>query len=90
MFLCDNHWEFLKFSIFQIWNKSSEKHFKKLKYHFLVVSTRIDNAAFPYKTALLETSVKTILPRAESWKFTPRGEMDIMTFLHDILNFFIL
>ena len=29
-------------------------------------------------------------PRAENWNFPPQGEMDILTFLHDILNVFIL
>ena len=29
-------------------------------------------------------------PRAENWKFLPQGEMNILTFLHDISNVFIL
>ena len=29
-------------------------------------------------------------PRAENWKFSPRFEIDILTFLHDILNALIL
>ena len=33
--------------------------FKKLKYHFLVESTKIDNITSPYKTALSEANVKT-------------------------------
>ena len=33
--------------------------FKKLEYHFLDESTKIENITFPYKTALSETSVKT-------------------------------
>ena len=33
--------------------------FKKLEYHFLVESTKIDNITFPYKTALSEANVKT-------------------------------
>ena len=33
--------------------------FKKLEYRFLVESTRIENATFPYKTALSEANVKT-------------------------------
>ena len=28
-------------------------------------------------------------PRTENLKLSPQGEMDIMTFLHDILNIFI-
>ena len=33
--------------------------FKKLEYRFLVESYKIENATFPYKTALSEASVKT-------------------------------
>ena len=33
--------------------------FKKLEYHFVVESTKIDNITFPYKTALSEANVKT-------------------------------
>ena len=33
--------------------------FKKLEYHFLVENTKIENASFPYRTALSEANVKT-------------------------------
>ena len=33
--------------------------FKKLEYHFLVESTKIDNITFPYKTVLSEANVRT-------------------------------
>ena len=33
--------------------------FKKLEYRFLGGSTKIENASFPYKTAISEASVKT-------------------------------
>ena len=33
--------------------------FKKLEYRFLVESTKIENASFPYKTALSGANVKT-------------------------------
>ena len=33
--------------------------FKKLEYHFLVESTKIENASFSYKTAVSEANVKT-------------------------------
>ena len=33
--------------------------FDKLDYCFLVESMKIENASFPYKTAMLETNVKT-------------------------------
>ena len=33
--------------------------FKRLEYRFLVESTKIKNASFPYKTAISEANVKT-------------------------------
>ena len=33
--------------------------FRKLEHFFLVESTNIENASFPYKTAISEASVKT-------------------------------
>ena len=33
--------------------------FKKLEYRFLVESTKIENASFPYKSAIPELNVKT-------------------------------
>ena len=33
--------------------------FKKLEYHFLVESTKIDNITFPYKPTLSKANVKT-------------------------------
>ena len=33
--------------------------FKKLEYRFLVESTKIENASFPYKTAISEANAKT-------------------------------
>ena len=32
---------------------------KKLEYRFSIESTKIENASFPYKTAISETNVKT-------------------------------
>ena len=33
--------------------------YKKLEYHFLVESTKIENASFPYKTTMPEANAKT-------------------------------
>ena len=41
--------------------------FKKLEYRFLVESTEIDNATFPYKTALSEANVKTNKMGSTKW-----------------------
>ena len=59
MFLRNNHWKFWTISILQLWNKFSVKRKPKQEYHFLVESTKIENATFPSKTALSETNVKT-------------------------------
>ena len=37
----------------------NENLFKKLEYRFLVGSIKIENASFPYKTAVSEANVKT-------------------------------
>ena len=41
--------------------------FKKLEYRFLVESTKIENASFPYKTAILEANVKTNKTVTTKW-----------------------
>ena len=46
--------------------------FKKLEYRFLVESTNIENASFPYKIAILEANVK--INRMVSAKWTYRKE----------------
>ena len=43
--------------------------FKKLKYPFLVESTKIKNALFPYKTAISEASVKTNRMVSTKWTY---------------------
>ena len=45
---------------------------KKLEYRFLVDSTKIENASFPYKTAITEANVKT--NRMVTTKWTYRKE----------------
>ena len=46
--------------------------FKKLGYRFLVESTKIEKASFPYKTAISEANIKT--NRMESTKWTYHEE----------------
>ena len=43
--------------------------FKKLEYHFVVESTKIDNITFPYKTALSEANVKTNRMGSIKWAY---------------------
>ena len=57
----------------QIFRKT-QTLFKKMDYRFLVESTKIDNATFPYKTALTEANVK--INRTGSTKWTYHKERD--------------
>ena len=43
--------------------------FKKLEYHFLVESTKIENASFPYKTAISEANAKTNRIMTTKWAY---------------------
>ena len=43
--------------------------FKKLEYRFLVESTKIENASFPYKTAISEANVKTNKMVTSKWTY---------------------
>ena len=42
---------------------------KRLEYHFLVESTNIENASFPYKTATSEANVKTNKMVTTKWSY---------------------
>ena len=56
MFLYDIQWKLWTFSTLAF---ESEAFFKKLEYRFLVETNKIENATFPYKTAMSGDSVKT-------------------------------
>ena len=43
--------------------------FKKLEYRFLVERTKIENASFPYKTAISEANVKTNRTVTTKWAY---------------------
>ena len=43
--------------------------FKKLEYHFLVETTKIENTSFPFKTALSEANVKTNRMGTTEWAY---------------------
>ena len=43
--------------------------FKKLEYHFLVESTKIESASFPYKTAISEANAKTNRIMTTKWAY---------------------
>ena len=42
---------------------------KKLEYRFLVESTVIENATFPYKTVLSKTNIKTSIIKNIKWSY---------------------
>ena len=62
MFLYDKTWKFYKpfnaLNLKQIFWKT-QALFSNLEYHFLVETTKTENATIPYKTALSEANVKT-------------------------------
>ena len=43
--------------------------FKKLEYRFLVENTKMDNASFPYKTAISAANVKTNRMVSTEWTY---------------------
>ena len=53
------------------WKKKT--FFKKLEYCFLVESTKIENASFLYKTAILEATVKTNRTVSTKWTYHKEG-----------------
>ena len=69
MFLCDNQWNvFNTLTLKQIFWKT-EIFLKKLEHHFLVQSTKIENASFPYKTVKSEANVKTNKMVTTEWTY---------------------
>ena len=47
----------------------TETFFKKLKYSFLVESTKIENTSLPYKSVMLEAKVKTNRMLNTKWTY---------------------
>ena len=68
-------WQTVK--ILNVFNTSTLKQifwktktfFKKLEYRFLVESAKIENASFPYKTAISEANVKTNKMLTTKWAY---------------------
>ena len=67
MLLCGNQWKFWTISI--DFKDFLENFFKKLEYCFLVESTKIENASFPYKTVTSEANVKTNRMVSTKWNY---------------------
>ena len=57
----------------------NEKFFQKLEYRFLVESTRIENASFPYKTATSEVNGKTNYMVTTNGPITKNGVLPVTT-----------
>ena len=56
--------------------------FKKPEHHFLVENAKIENATFPYKTALSETNVKTNRMGSTKWKYHEKRNFASMYFIY--------
>ena len=59
------------------WKKKT--FFKKLEYRFLVESTKIKNASFPYKTAISEANVKKNKMLTKNGPITKNGVLPVTT-----------
>ena len=66
-------WESVEIlNVFNTWKQifwKSKTFFKKLEYHFVVESTKIEKASFPYKTAISEANVKTYRMMSTKWTY---------------------
>ena len=62
---------------------------KKLEHCFLVESTKIENASFPYKTAMSEANVKTNRIASTKWTYHKERSFDsnYFIFLNILLQF---
>ena len=71
MFLSESQWKFGTFSILTLkqilWK--TKTFFKKLKYCFLLETTKIENALFSYKSAISEANVKTNRMVGRKWTY---------------------
>ena len=53
--------------------------FKKLKYHFLIQSTKIESTSFSYKNALSEVDVKATRMGVQYRHITRNGVLSVTT-----------
>ena len=54
-----------------------ETFFKKLEYHLLVESTKIENASFPYKSVKSEANFKANRMASTKWTYHKEGSFAI-------------
>ena len=55
--------------------------FKKMEYCFLDESTKIENASFPYKTAISEANFKTNRMMSKKWTYHRERSFDSICFI---------
>ena len=63
---------------------------KELEYYFLVESTKIENASFPYKTAISEANVMTNWMVNKKWTYHKERSFAINYFIFWFFFFFSL
>ena len=63
--------------------------FKKLENRFLIETTKIENASFPFKTALSEANVKTNRMVATKWTYHKEWSFasNYFIFLENVFQF---
>ena len=84
MLLCNNRWKFERFQ----WTLKQILWKTKLEYHFLVESTKIENATFPYKTALSEANVKTNRMGDTKWICMKERSFATILFFEKFVSFY--
>ena len=79
MFLNDNQGKLQTFSIFQLWNKFSEKWtpFSKNWSTVLAETTKIENISLSFKTALSEANVMTNKMATIKWTYHKDGRFSV-------------
>ena len=75
--ICENLERFQYFNLKQIFQKT-KTFFRKLEYPFLVESTKIENASFPYKTVISGANVKTNRMVSSKWTYA-KNEVLLVT-----------
>ena len=67
----------------------NENLLKKLEYRFLVETTKIENASFPFKTALSEANVKTNRMATTKWTYHKEWSFasNYLIFLENLFQF---
>ena len=63
-----------------------KKKKKKLEYHFLGESTKIENALFPNKTAISEANVKTNSIVSTKWTYHKERVLPVTTVFLKIVS----